>query len=424
MINVEYEMNPDGTYRGVSTAGYMYGQPQKKGSSALKTVLMSLGIVAAVCVIVASAIVSASYIKGLFDSNKSSRDSRQADNGFQIRQSDVVTATPAPTQEPTQVGRTDSISDAAVTADKVLTVEEIAAQCADCVVMVNTEYKVTSVWSQSYVTSGAGSGVIISQDGYIITNNHVIDKANTITVTLTSGDTFEAELVATDPVADVAVIRINPGTTTLSVARIGKSADVKLGETCVAIGNPMGLGVTVTDGIISALSRSITIENVPMTLMQTNAEINPGNSGGALFNKYGYLIGIVNAKASSTDIEGIGFAIPIDYAVEIANQLISNGYVAGRADWDVTLVDINDYFTAIQYMVSRYGVYVYSAQDGSEVKPGDCILTFDGQPVQSSAEIEAILLKHQAGDTVEIEVYRNRQTINISITLTEAHKQS
>ncbi len=418
-------MSPDGTYRGVSTAGVMPQEPRKPANSGLKKALLVLGIICVVCLIAASAVVSILSVKKYYDEKQANNN---GGSGFQITQNEIVTPTPAPSAEAIATISTDPtpspVGSTVQTADRVLSVEEIAATCADCVVMVNTEYKVTSVWSQSYITSGAGSGVIIGSEGYIITNNHVIDSANSITVTLTNGDTFEAKLIATDSVADVAVIKIDPGTAKLSVAKIGKSSDVKLGETAVVIGNPMGLGVTVTDGIVSALSRSITIEGVPMTLMQTNAEINPGNSGGGLFNKYGYLIGIVNAKASSTDIEGIGFAIPIDYAVEIANQLISQGYVAGRADWDAELIDITDYFTAIRYMVSRYGVYVYSTNDDSGIKTGDCILTFDGESVQSSSDIEAVLLKHKAGDVVEVEVYRDRQTLTFNVTLTEANKPS
>ena len=207
---------------------------------------------------------------------------------------------------------------------------KVVAEIQDSVVEVYTETVQYNTFFGEYVTSGAGSGVICTADGYIITNNHVIEDAKSIRVTLHDGTDYSAVLVGTDEITDLAVIKIDA--TGLTPAVLGNIEDVKVGETCIAIGNPLGtLGGTVTSGIVSALSRTITVENQKMTLMQTNTTINPGNSGGGLFDASGRLIGIVNAKYSSSGVEGIGFAIPVDVVKEITEDLINNGRVTGRA---------------------------------------------------------------------------------------------
>lgn len=194
-----------------------------------------------------------------------------------------------------------------------LSVAEVVKNVADTVVEITTTNVVTDRFYGQYITSGAGSGVIISENGYIITNHHVIDGARTITVRLTDGSEFSAKLVGSDADTDIAVLKIQA--TGLSYAVMGSSASLVVGQEVVAIGNPLGsLGGTVTDGIISALDRTVVVDGHKMTLMQTNAAINPGNSGGGLFNRAGELIGIVNAKQADTGIEGLGFAVPIDVA--------------------------------------------------------------------------------------------------------------
>lgn len=206
-----------------------------------------------------------------------------------------------------QIGSTGYMGD--------LTVAQVVDLVADTVVEITTTNVVTDIFYGQYVTSGAGSGVIITENGYIITNYHVIDGARSVTVRLTDGSEFDADIVGGDQSTDVAVLKINA--TGLNAAVLGSSRSLVVGQEVVAIGNPLGsLGGTVTDGIISALDRSVVVDGHRMTLMQTNAAINPGNSGGGLFNRAGELIGIVNAKQSNTGIEGLGFAIPIDIAWE------------------------------------------------------------------------------------------------------------
>lgn len=191
----------------------------------------------------------------------------------------------------------------------------------DSVVEISTE-TVYSSRRGSYTAAGAGSGVIISDDGYIVTNNHVIEGVSSIFVTTTDGTEYEAELIMTDEENDVALLKIEA--TDLTYALFGDSDQLQVGELAVAIGNPLGsLGGTVTEGIISATDREITIDGVTMTLLQTSAAINQGNSGGGLFNANGELIGIVNAKSSGLAIEGLGFAIPINAVKEIISEIVS-----------------------------------------------------------------------------------------------------
>ena len=205
-----------------------------------------------------------------------------------------------------------------------LSIAEVVEQVADTVVEITTTNVVTDRFYGQYVTSGAGSGVIISENGYIITNHHVIEGARSITVRLTDGSEFAATLVGSNADRDVALLKISA--TGLRAAVLGSSEALVVGQEVVAIGNPLGsLGGTVTDGIISALDRTVVIDGHRMTLMQTNAAINPGNSGGGLFNRAGELIGIVNAKQADTGIEGLGFAIPIDVAWETVEAIAKQG---------------------------------------------------------------------------------------------------
>jgi serine protease Do len=197
-----------------------------------------------------------------------------------------------------------------------------------------------------------------------------LGHGNVIEVTLNNGDVYAASLIATDSKTDLAVIKIE--TTGLTAAILGDSDALVVGEDAIAIGNPLGeLGGTVTNGIISALDREVTVEGQKMNLLQTNAAINPGNSGGGLFNAKGELIGIVSAKSSGTDIEGLGFAIPVNDVKEVVVQLIEKGYVAGRPALGVSVIDINSIQLAMQYGVSQYGVYIAEVlEDSAAEKAG------------------------------------------------------
>lgn len=301
---------------------------------------------------------------------------------------------------------------------------EIVKNTADSVVEIVTGNIVRGKYTEQYVTQGAGSGVIISEDGYIVTNHHVIDGANSIKVTLRNGtNTYDAKLVGSDKTNDIALLKIDA--TGLTAATIGDSSKLNVGDYVIAIGNPLGeLGGTVTDGIISALAREVTIEGNNMTLLQTNAQISPGNSGGGLFNANGELIGIVNAKDSATEVEGIAFAIPINTAMKIVEDLKSFGYAKGQVDIGMELTDITSRETAFFYGVNNTGCYVASVDDGLNAeeagfKSGDLITKVNGQEVTTSAEVEAIYKKCKVGDTVNFEVYRKGKRIDLKLTLIE-----
>lgn len=309
-------------------------------------------------------------------------------------------------------------------AGKEYSVPEIAEMTGKSVVEITTEQKTNGQFFQQYVTTGAGSGVIISEDGYIITNNHVIEKANNIKVKLKDDDTeYTAKLIGTDPKTDIAVIKIEKKG--LQPAIFGDSSKLRVGETVVAVGNPLGsLGGTVTNGIISALDRDIEIEGEIMKLLQTNAAINPGNSGGGLFNTKGELVGVVNAKSSGTDIEGLGFAIPSNVAKAVAEDLINHGYVKGRVTLGISVVDIQDTQTAMMYRVQQLGLYIQEVKEGSSaekagLQSGDRFVSVNGKTIAHQTDLTKIIDEHSVGDTLDVVVARNGQDISCKITLQE-----
>ncbi|MBQ2213047.1 MAG: trypsin-like peptidase domain-containing protein [Erysipelotrichaceae bacterium] len=298
----------------------------------------------------------------------------------------------------------------------------IVSEIENSVVEVYTESVKYNTFFGEYVTSGAGSGVICSKDGYIITNNHVIEDAKSIRVTLHDGTDYSAVLIGTDSITDLAVIKIDAQG--LTPATLGSDSTVKVGETCIAIGNPLGtLGGTVTSGIVSALSRTITVDGQKMTLMQTNTTINPGNSGGGLFDVSGNLIGIVNAKYSSSDIEGIGFAIPVDVVKEITQELITNGKVTGRAYLGIKIVNIDSERAKSYYGMPQYGVLVRSVELQSTVSSGlqtkDLIIGMDDDEIRSYDDLQDALLKRKAGDKVTLKIIRDNQEKELSVVLAE-----
>ena len=305
------------------------------------------------------------------------------------------------------------------------TVEEVVSKVADSVVEIATESVTTSSYLGKYVTSGAGSGVIVTANGYIVTNYHVIEDAKKITVTTTDGTQYEATVVGSDSDTDLAILKIE--VTGLTSAVLGNSSNLLTGQSVIVIGNPLGsLGGSVTTGIISALSREITISGNTMTLLQTNAAVNPGNSGGGLFDLNGNLVGIVNAKSSGEDVEGIGFAIPIDTAKTVIEDLINQGYVSGRFKLGVSLTDVTTQQQAYQYNVSELGVYVSSVDTDSNaskggIKSGDRIVSIDGEEVSSASEVSTIIKSHTAGDKITIIVSRNSSQRTLTITLEESN---
>ena len=300
-----------------------------------------------------------------------------------------------------------------------LTIPQITEKSANSVVEITTETVQTGTMLQQYISSGAGSGVIITSDGYILTNHHVIEGATNITITLRNGETYPASLVGLDEQLDVALLKADA--TGLSPAHIGTSSDLVVGQTVVAIGNPLGqLGGTVTDGIISALDRNITLDGETHNLLQTNVAINPGNSGGGLFDARGNLIALVVAKSGGENIEGLGFAIPIDDVLAILDDLKEHGYVTGRVSLGLSIVEINNEQTAWMYRVNELGTYIYSITADSSaaeagLQPGDRIVAVNGTEIGSYDDLKEFLKTVSVGDSLRFAVSRSGQPLEITV---------
>ena len=341
----------------------------------------------------------------------------------------VVIQQVAPSSTADSASGSDSSITAASSSGSSLTTEQVADLVSPSVVVITTEQVVYSQWSwygQNQVESGAGSGVIISSDGYILTCAHVVDGASTITVTIGDKD-YTATLVGEDTTSDIAVIKIDADG--LTPATVGNSDSLKVGQSVMAVGNPLGeLGGTVTGGMISALNRSVTIQGSSsvntMSLIQMDASVSPGNSGGGLFNMNGELVGIVNAKSSSSDAEGLGFAIPINDAIKVAQELLENGYVTGRPYLGITYLAVEDAQTAAQLGVNAYGVYVVEVVKGGPaekagLQAGDRIVSVDGTEIASKDDLGTLMQKHAAGDTLSITIAREGQMQTVNVTLGE-----
>ena len=341
----------------------------------------------------------------------------------------VVIQQVAPSSTADSASGSDSSITAASSSGSSLTTEQVADLVSPSVVVITTEQVVYSQWSwygQNQVESGAGSGVIISSDGYILTCAHVVDGASNITVTINDKD-YTATLVGEDTTSDIAVIKIDANG--LTPATVGDSDSLKVGQNVMAVGNPLGeLGGTVTGGMISALNRSVTIQGTnstnTMSLIQMDASVSPGNSGGGLFNMNGELVGIVNAKSSSSDAEGLGFAIPINDAIKVAQDLLENGYVTGRPYLGITYLAVTDAQTASQLGVNAYGVYVVEVVKGGPaekagLQAGDRIVSVDGTEIASKDDLGTLMQKHAAGDTLSITIARDGQMQTVNVTLGE-----
>ena len=302
-------------------------------------------------------------------------------------------------------------------------IEEIVAMNENAVVEIVTDVVVQDRWMFNYITQGAGSGVIVDSDGYILTCNHVIEGAKSITVTTKDGKTHKAKLVGGDSLTDVAVLKIEGSGFT--AARYGDSSSLSVGDLAVAIGNPLGkLGGSASVGIISSLNRDLVLEGKAMTLLQTDASINPGNSGGGLFDGEGNLIGIVVAKSKGSDVEGIGFAIPIEKAAEIAKQLIDEGRVTDRAAIGIMIVDASNVAYAKQYGYEAPGVYIQELT-GDEAKAsglqvGDAITHFNGTEIYNGSSLTNEVRKCKPGDTATVTVLRDGKSVDIETVLKEA----
>lgn len=329
-------------------------------------------------------------------------------------------------------GRTASaVSVKSVDGQTLMTPAEVYASTVNSVVSINCSAVSTNIFGQRVQSASSGSGFVITQDGYIVTNQHVVSGASSVNVTLYNGDTYPATVVGGDSDYDVAVLKIEA--TGLQAVTLGKSADVNVGDTVMAIGNPLGeLTFSMSQGIVSCCDRAINVDGTPFNMIQVTAAINPGNSGGPLFNEYGEVVGIVSAKYSSyasQSVEGLGFAIPINDAIKVAQDLLENGYVSGRPYMGITYLAVTDAQTAAQLNVTAYGVYVVDVAQGGPadkagLKTGDRIVSIDGTEIAQKDDLGTLIQQHAAGDTLSITVAREGQMQTVSLTLGEKNAQT
>ncbi len=302
---------------------------------------------------------------------------------------------------------------------------EIAKKVGPAVVgITSTINGQMTIFGQPTSSNSEGSGIILSQDGYIVTNNHVVDGAATITVLVNTGAEYEAKMIGRDAQTDLAVIKIEPKEE-LTVATFGDSGNIEVGERAVAIGNPMGIEFfgSVTEGIISAVNRNITVDNRTLNVIQTDAAINSGNSGGALINRFGEVIGINSIKVATSGVEGMGFAIPSSEAKPIIADLISHGYVKGRPVIGISTRDVSEYM-AQSYSWPR-GVQVMEITTENARKAGfqqgDIITEVEGEKVYDTNTLNQIKNKHNPGDVLNMQVYKysTGRTESVQVVLGE-----
>ena len=303
---------------------------------------------------------------------------------------------------------------------------EVYAANVNSVVSINvTGTSGTNWFGQPVQTASAGSGFILTSDGYIVTNYHVVGDAQTIQVTLYSGDTYDAQYVGGDEDYDIAVIKIEA--TGLQAVTLGNSEELNVGDHVLAIGNPLGeLTFSMSGGMVSSVNRTINVDGTPFNMIQTDASINPGNSGGPLLNSYGEVVGIVSAKYSSygtsgESVEGLGFAIPINDVISMIQDIMTNGYVSNKAYLGATVGTLTAQMAQqYRYDISE-GAFVYSVEDGSPaaqagLQLGDVITAIDGTEIASMDDLMAAKKGYAAGDTSELTVYRQGETITLSLT--------
>ena len=421
--NNQQGYNYYGSYQDHGTESEVVYKPEKKKGRGKKVLAGIVGVLS-VAAIGATSIVGYNLIRG--DGAVSTSDSSESGSAASVKASASADASSSAADKQAETVSKDmpSVVQLASPSD-AMSIPEIVEKNTPSVVGI-----------QCVASNGVfmGTGIIMSEDGYIITNAHVVENARSVSVKLPSSYaddsenaedalTFDAKIIGTDSQSDIAVLKINK--TGLTKAEFGKSSDVKVGELAIVIGNPlsMELANSVTAGIISSLNRTITIEDRTMNYMQTDASINSGNSGGPLINAYGQVIGIASAAVTKSYGEGIGFAIPIDEAIPIIEDLIKNGRVTGRPTLGVSGENISDIYAKYYDIPKGFRVKtvnVDSAAEEAGIKVNDIIIGIDGKLIESIEEFNSIKNTHKAGETVKISVYRNGEIIDLDVTLKEA----
>ena len=326
----------------------------------------------------------------------------------------VLPANAAPTPDPTTVLDSGTVLTITESTGETLSLPDIYKKVIPSVVSISAS-----------ISGGTatGTGIVLSSDGYILTNYHVVSSAQQISVLLTDGQEYAACQVGGDETSDLTVLKISA--TGLTAAEFGDSSAMEVGDSVVAIGDPLGIELrgTMTDGIICGINRDVSIGDRTMTLMQTNAALNSGNSGGPLVNMEGQIIGINTAKLSSsgyTTAEGLGFAIPIDSAKPIVDELIAKGYVTGRPAFGFDVEQLESRIALFYRLPGR--LYIRSVSMESDaysqgIRAGDIITAVDGQSVSSVDDFNRIKNQYQAGDQIPITVYRDGESYDLTVTL-------
>ena len=377
------------------------------GGSALTSVINSISRKNEEANAKAAETMSSQTVEPAQDAQDGAQDTQSENGGYTLEKSTL----------PTSLSSNDT--------GKSLTPKEVYAMNVNACVGIATQIT-TNVWGQVASASASGSGFILTSDGYVVTNNHVVEGATSVTVKLYNGDEYDAEIVGTDEMNDVALLKIDA--TGLQTVTIGDSDQIEVGEEVIAIGNPRGeLTFTMTAGVVSALDREINTDGKPINMLQTDVAINSGNSGGPLFDMNGNVIGITSAKysgstSSGASIEGISFAIPINDALRVIYDLQQYGHVTGRAYLGVTVKDL-DSTTAATYGLPT-GPMIRTVEEGgcaekAGLQEGDIIIGFNDAEISSYTDLVAALNKCRAGDTATIKVYRAGAEVEASVTLDE-----
>ena len=345
-------------------------------------------------------------------------ESKEAETSETIPE-ETVLAAPAAEAQPHLDLVPSETSVSTFTQEQGLSLQDIYARNIDSVVSITCTYR---------NSSSSGTGVIFSTEGYIVTNHHVIEGAQTITVLLTDERVLEATLVGADEVSDLAVLHVEEGN--LTAAEFGDSTQLRVGDSVAAIGDPLGSEFrgTLTNGIVSAINRDVTMEGRTMTLIQTNAAINSGNSGGPLINCYGQVIGINTLKigdnASSAGVEGLGFAIPSATVKEIVDQLIDQGYVSGRPTLGIYGEGVSSFYQ--HYYRMPAGLYITQVQLGSDaasrgIIPGDILISIDNTRIANMDDLNSVIYNYNPGDSVTVVFYRQGFQYQVDLVLAEAN---
>ena len=434
-VNGEYHYRNGYTQRIYSDAHYVredettvppryYTPPEKpvrEGRAPGKKKTVGLGALIALCLVCAllGGLCGGAVAGSLMDSRMDKLETNLAELGETASKPVLVQAAPG-----TTVAKSSD--------DGSLSAGDIYDMACEQVVGVTTQVTGTNLFGMPVSGAVTGSGFIISENGYILTNYHVVEEANKgkldVTVILHDGTQYTAQIVAFEEENDVAVLKIEAEG--LNAAVIGDSDSLRVGDTVYAVGNPLGeLEFSMTTGHVSAKDRSITTDNSgeSISMFQIDAPVNNGNSGGPVYNGQGQVVGIVTAKYSSTGVEGIGFAIPINDAANIANDLITKGYVTGKARLGVIMgkLESDPYKAAyFQYNGWPMGVYIGDVTPGScaekaGIEAGDIITKFDGETVEGFDDLKAAVKRHSAGDQVELEVYRADESRIVTVILDE-----